>query len=89
MRGHADGHDRTSTAAPAARDWLRPTHWSTPGVWAMSFTPWFSVAIAFVLGVLVAVGARWYVLLAAVLLIPAAVDRVRGAGPPSTSRARL
>lgn len=70
MRGHADGHDRTSTAAPAARDWLRPTHWSTPGVWAMSFTPWFSVAIAFVLGVLVAVGARWYVLLAAVLLIP-------------------
>jgi hypothetical protein len=69
MRGHAGGPDRTS-AAPAARDWLRPTHWSTPGVWAMSFTPWFSTAIAFALGVLVAVGARWYVLLAAVLLIP-------------------
>ena len=70
MRGHADGQDRTSTAAPAAHDWLRPTHWSTAGVWAMSFTPWFSAAIAFVLGVLVAVGARWYVLLAAVLLFP-------------------
>lgn len=69
MRGHASGTDRT-VAASAVYDWMRPTHWSTPAVWAMSFTPWISAAVALTLGVLVALGARWYVLLAAVLLIP-------------------
>jgi hypothetical protein len=69
MRGHSAGADRRSIK-PADRDWLRPTRWSTPAVWAMSFTPWISAAVAFVVGVLAAFGARWYVMLGAVLLIP-------------------
>ncbi len=69
MRGHATGGERNAPVS-AEYDWMRPTHWSTPAVWAMSFTPWISAVVAVTLGVLVAVGARWYVLLAAVLLIP-------------------
>jgi hypothetical protein len=69
MRGHISAAEH-ATAAPVEHDWMRPTHWSTRGVWAMAFTPWLSAVIVFTLGVLVAVGARWYVLLAAVLLMP-------------------
>ncbi len=69
MRGHTGGVGRTQSVT-ASSSWLRPTHWSTPAVWAMSFTPWLTALIAFALGILVAFGARWYVLLAAVLLLP-------------------
>ena len=77
--------DRVATVA-AESSWLRPTHWNTPGVWMMAFTPWISVVIAAALGVLAAVGAAWYVMLAAILLMPllwiafAVRDRRRLAG---------
>ena len=48
--------------------WLRPTRWSTPGVWAMSFTPWSTVLIAFTTAALIALGAAWFVVLGAVVL---------------------
>ncbi len=54
--------------APVMPAWLRPTRWNTPGVWAMSLTPWTSVVIAFTIGALVTLGAPSLVVLAAVLL---------------------
>ncbi len=77
--------DRVATVA-AESSWLRPTHWNTPGVWLLAFTPWISVLIAATLGVLATVGAAWYVMLAAALLMPllwiafAVRDRRRLAG---------
>ena len=61
--------DRTADA-PAESSWLRPTHWNTPAVWAIAFTPWIGTVIALTISVLAAVGAQWYVMLAAVLLMP-------------------
>lgn len=69
MRGHATGADHASPVEDSL-GWLRPTHWSTPGVWAMAFTPWMTAIVAVAIGVLAAVGARWYVMLAALLLLP-------------------
>lgn len=69
MRGHMTGVDHTADVV-TGRSWLQPTHWSTSAVWAMAFTPWINTAITVTIGVLAAVGARWFVMSAALLLMP-------------------
>ena len=65
--GRADDGARAGRA-PVVPAWLRPTRWNTSGVWAMSFTPWITLLITFIVGTLLTLDAAPFVVLGAVML---------------------